>query len=137
MSEPKHTRGPWRWEVNEKSKGVQLAGGKPRYDRTVMEFVRYGMGGAAPVFQDEDGILERCEKWAEPVPGREHHKAWFKTLNHPDAHLIAAAPELLAALKDVMGWIKNWDPDLIHDPEWPATDAAAEAAIAKAEGGRP
>lgn len=57
------------------------------------------------------------------------------------ARLIAAAPELLAALK---GIIDNTDPDP-HDPwrcrtlnngfaRWEALIAAADAAIAKAEG---
>ena len=50
------------------------------------------------------------------------------------ADVIEAAPELLAALKKVMEWIKNWDPNFAEDDEWPADRDAAKAAIAKAEG---
>ena len=53
----------------------------------------------ATVFADaEKHILSGCENYLEIVPGREHHAKWFKTLNHPDANLIAAAPDLFAAL---------------------------------------
>jgi hypothetical protein len=107
--ENKHTPGPWRWELNKQGKAVNLVGGKPTFDKTVMDFVRYGMGQAAPRFnkariksKENDGdnwnIMERCEVFSEVVPGREHHENWFRCINHPDAKLIAAAPELLESL---------------------------------------
>jgi hypothetical protein len=129
MSEqPKHTPGPWRWELNEKGKSVQLCGGVPRYDKTVMDFARWGMGGAMPRFRDssDHGLMTKCIKWAKAVIGREHHAHWFKTLDHPDARLIAAAPELLDSLKELRDWYKD-------ATGLPAV--AANAAIAKAEGG--
>jgi len=88
------TPGPWRWELNPKSKCVRLCGGKPRFDLTVMDFVRWGIGGAAPRFVS--GLLTRCDTMGVIVPGREHHAAWFQGLSHPDADLIARAPDLLA-----------------------------------------
>jgi hypothetical protein len=49
-----------------------------------------------------------------------------------DARLAAAAPELLAALQDVMSWIRNWSPSFTEDDEWSQAEVAANAAIAKA-----
>lgn len=93
----KHTPGPWEWRINLKSKVVSLvsvSGG-----HWVMGFARYGMGGAAPEFIGEDGLLSRAECFAKPVPGREHHSHWFQTLDNPNAKLIASAPELLELAK--------------------------------------
>lgn len=104
-----HTPGPWRWEVNRSHKSVKLCGGPPkrgfgRYDLTVMDFRRFGMTGAAPVFWFWDydeyvGKPCRADELALAVEGREHHADWFANIDHPDARLIASAPELLAALE--------------------------------------
>ena len=88
--------GPWRWELNVKNKSVSLVGGKPTFDKTVMGFERWGMGRAAPNFNDavasgEYNIMERVEKYGAAVPGREHHADWFKDVAHPDAQFIAQA----------------------------------------------
>ena len=45
-----------------------------------------------------------------------------------DAELLAARE----ALRAVLGWIDNWDPNFIWDDEWPATRKAADAALAPA-----
>lgn len=102
----RHTPGPWRWEFNAKHKNVQLVGGRPMYDLTVMDFTRWGMGGAVPRVRDlaHDGmnILHRvCDRsdWIAPFPNRSHHSDWCAALTHADMVLIAAAPELLAALQ--------------------------------------
>ncbi len=81
-----------------------------------------------PRFRDssDHGLMTKCIKWAKAVIGREHHAHWFKTLDHPDARLIAAAPELLDSLKELRDWYKD-------ATGLPAV--AANAAIAKAEGG--
>jgi len=48
--------------------------------------------------------------------------------------LIAAAPDLLEALRQVMDWIDSWDPSFIHDDDWPETAHHIRAAIARATG---
>ena len=130
--ETKHTPGPWRWEINRRSKTIELVGGRPRFDKIVMDFERWGISGAAPRFNaeitgDELNIMFRVSDradWIAPFPGRDHHADWCASVIHPDARLIEAAPDLLAALKAVVR---------ISDRKHDAWDAA-HAAIAKAEG---
>lgn len=109
----KHTPGPWRWELNESSRYIQLCGGIPAFDKTVMDFVRYGAQGAKPRFLDKEikdhdkyNILKDANEYGEIVKGREHHARWFKDINHPDAKLIAAAPTILKALISITLSIK-------------------------------
>jgi len=40
--------------------------------------------------------------------------------------------EMLAALREVREWIRNWDPDFTQDEEWRATRAKMDAALAAA-----
>ena len=53
-----HTPGPWRWEVNMKSKSLHLVGGKPQFDLTIIEPTRWGMGSATLMIRDtaHDGM---------------------------------------------------------------------------------
>lgn len=34
-------------------------------------------------------------------------------------------------LAEVWGWITNWDPNFIHDDEWPATAAKVQTVLAE------
>lgn len=134
-----HTPGPWRWEVALNSKRVQLCGGPPKggygkYDLTVMSFTRYGMTGAAPVFWARRGMSgdpQRADQLSVPVAGREHHATWFQGIDHPDARLIAAAPDLLEALQRCEAMVStdqgppNWD--WVREVISKATAAANEA----------
>lgn len=88
------------------SRTIQIAGGRLRYDTTVMDFVRWGMSGAVPRFMDtapgeQYRLLHRVSARPDlivPFAGRKHHADWCAGINHPDARLIEAAPRLLAAL---------------------------------------
>lgn len=141
-----HTAGPWRWELNEKSKEIRLCGGEPRFDLTVIDFARWGMDSAVVRFrQDVRGmnIMRHARESAAVVPGREHHAEWFKTLNHPDANLIAASPDLLAVVRAVLGdyeAIQRTRAEPYDDQQRAAMEVLAQriaqlrAAIATAEG---
>ena len=145
-----YTPGPWRWEYNAAYRRVHLVGGTLRYDLTIMDFERWGMYGATMRLRDpeHDGmqLLYRVHErpdWIVPEPGREHHKDWHQLLTHPDARLIAAAPELLEALNLMATIIDNMGdmPDgFIHPSPWKTLKCEealtqARAAIAKATGG--
>lgn len=89
----KHTPGPWRWEMHKDGKRVSLMSGA-RMRPIVMNFWRWGTQGAAPTFRDATrDILKRADDWFKSFSGG----SWG-TIDHPDAHLIAAAPDLLAKL---------------------------------------
>lgn len=51
-----------------------------------------------------------------------------------NAHLIAAAPDLLDVLIELKEWIDCLDPPFTQDLEWPETEEKLKAALAKARG---
>lgn len=138
MSDTKFTKGPWRWEMNLQSKTVHLVGGKPQFDKTVMDFERWGMGGAAPRFNEaiagnEYNIMSRVHEkreWIKPFDGRAHHAKWCAAIDHPDAALIAAAPELYSALETLMLRLTGGNGVAVEK----STLLAGEAALKKARG---
>jgi hypothetical protein len=103
------TPSPWRWEINRKSRNVEICGGPAkggfgRYDLTVLSFVRWGLNSAAPQFwhwNSEGGWTgkpQRADELAVAVDGRKHHADWFADIDHPDAQLIVAAVNALPDL---------------------------------------
>ena len=143
MSEQiKHTPGPWRWEVNLKSRQIQLCGGKPRFDLTVMDFVRWGMWSAQPrllrpMANSTMMLLEHATRYAVVVEGREHHSDWFQGIDHPDAKIIEAAPDLYQALAELrINANRLCDRNLggTYEEDCRRSLAKAEAALTKARG---
>lgn len=135
-----HTPGPWRWEVHPNQHTVQLCGGRPQYDLTVMTCERWGMRGAAPSFLCSQGgmaLITRCDAFMVPIPGREHHADWLQTIAHPDARLLAAAPELLAVARRLAAmrlFVECYD-GRAFDKGWLVESVGlADVAIAKADG---
>ena len=129
-----HTEGPWRWEINRQHKSLHLVGGRPQFDLTVMDFDRWGMGGATIRLRDlaHDGMnvmhkVHERQDWIADFPGRGHHADWCAAVVHPDARLMAAAPMLLAALRNFTDGCST-TVDAV---------AVARAAIAAAEGTTP
>lgn len=136
MADAKFTPGPWAW--------FGSAGGAPDIylatnhsgRRYVMSFRRWGLNGAQPCFQPEGRGMKKAsdllqfEVGDKSIVGIEAAKKdtsvyrfQIRGIAAPDAHLIAAAPELYEALDNILK--QGLTIDLI-DP--------ARAALAKARG---
>ena len=111
-----HTKGPWHWRKfgNHWALTTTHSG-----SLIVLDCVRKGMQGA-----DFRVRVEPCRM----VPFTE---------DHPDARLIAAAPELLSALKSAVNdyeFLISDHPELDPDGEFPKRLEGIRAVLAKAEG---
>lgn len=135
-----HTPGPWRWEVNMKSKSLHLVGGQPMFDLTIIEPTRWGMDGATLMIRDtaHDGMnimhkLHERDDWWQAFPGRGHHADWCAAVRHPDMQLIEAAPYMLEALRKAAVMLAGV---CVHAPELAPheTYETVSEAIAKATG---
>lgn len=102
---PPFTEGSWRWRVNQKSKSVDVISdqGGGAY---VMEFQRYGTRGAAPAFP-VDGFMQRVDVLAEDIPGQEHNNSWRQTTKHPNALVMALAPDLYRSLMATEAYLED------------------------------
>jgi hypothetical protein len=124
--EAKHTLGPWRWR--EYGGRIELVA--PHSGTLlVMDFTRKGWSGAQPRFAIRSDSMGGIMRDASDMD--------FE--NHPDARLIAAAPDLLEACKELCRRLEA--NELVNRPsnpcnhyDQPAYDRA-RAAIAKATGG--
>lgn len=94
-----HTPGPWQWF--ERQPGRPYLATPDRGQLYVLGFERKGMQGAGPVFAHWPGIeggAARERKGGIMEPGLLMRDGSM----HPDAKLIEAAPELAAALRDLV-----------------------------------
>jgi len=101
------TPGPWRWEINRAHKSVHIVGGRPTFDKTVMDFERWGMFGAAPRFNEaiagnQYNVMTRVSDrtdWIVPFDRREHHSDWCADITHPDARwMVECRPARMALI---------------------------------------
>jgi hypothetical protein len=121
--EAKHTLGPWRWR--EYGGRIELVA--PHSGTLlVMDFTRKGWSGAQPRFAIRSDSMGGIMRDASDMD--------FE--NHPDARLIAAAPDMLAALELVATGIhRDKKMNACSLSGGSAAVHAVEAAIAKATGG--
>lgn len=107
MAETKHTAatpGPWERQSMDDDGAVSIIGA------------------------DLGGLVGAALPWPTEIDSQDFSRV------EANARLIASAPDLLEALKQVMGWISSWDPNFTQDDDWPETEHHVRAALAKAEG---
>lgn len=116
-----HTPGPWDWYMSDRGEAMLATPDRGRL--YVMQPVRCGMQGGTVRFS-EWGEGPRGRRGGVMRDAKEHLRNGV--LMHPDALLIAAAPDLLAALQRALN---------VLDATGAQDDAnAARNAIAKAVG---
>lgn len=129
-----HTKGPWAWMGNQHGLYLATTHSGRQY---VMGFRRMGMQNAQPVFLVKDRLVPASDLVEFEVgdgtargfgQGRDDDTVYrydVSGIDAADARLIAAAPDLLEALK----WVRTcYRPDDTSDMV-----VAIDAAIAKAE----
>ncbi len=133
MSE--HTPGPWGWFGNVDTKNLYLAA-KHSGRQFVMGFTRYGMQSAKPEFNLNSRMVGADELVRFAVcpeaTSREDERVYrgdIVDIDHADARLIAAAPELYEAAKNVLDWFSE-----LESREDQAVLGTLREAVAKAEG---
>lgn len=143
----KHTPGPWGWFGTDH--GVYLAT-KHSGRRFVMGFRRLGMNGAQPTFQIEKKGMVPASDLVQFEVGNKAVRGFsaakkdgtvyrydVTAIDHPDARLIAAAPDLLEALRLMVQngcCVCGGDCSSANPPASCCPMKTALAAIAKAEG---
>jgi len=124
-SGPQHTPGPWAWCGYGSVRNLYLMAHAPMRP-VVMDFTRWGMTGAAPRF-NVDGIMHRADELLDTIG----HSKTIVGINHPDARLIAAAPDLLAACEAALTEMRA---EGVAQLISPAMFRELKTAIAKARG---
>lgn len=137
----KHTPGPWYWHFD--GQACASLRTPDRGNLIVMDFIRQGMQSAAPRFAIWPGIeagepRERLGGIMKPLPqiaGGVLSLHWTQPV-HPDARLIAAAPDLLKACQELLSWYEDSHGldfcECDNSVDYTCRACQARAAIAKA-----
>ena len=89
------TPAPWRWVISIQQRDIHLERNPKCGNEYVMDFVRWGMGGATPRFRTPACVMEQARFFAVPITGREHHSKWYQGMGHPDAVFIEKSREMV------------------------------------------
>lgn len=100
------SRGPWYWSGY--TRGQQLGLHGPRMS-SVMEFHRWGMQSAQPVFC-VDGILRDVSELAAPDTNPQRGR--ITAINHPDARFIASSWE---DVRDLLAHVATLEAALVDE----------------------
>ncbi len=111
------TPGPWSWQGNVENWTIRLAtyNRRPGHgESTVMDFVRWGMKGAVPRFQNEHSFMDKAGDDPMPVyevcpnaTSRDEacvYRGDFFELRHPDAVFIASARQ---DIDDLLAYVEE------------------------------
>lgn len=71
-----------------------------------MDFSRWGMRGASPRFPVA-GLMRRVDSLAKDIPGQEHNNSWNQTTAHPNALIMALAPDLYRSLLATEAYLED------------------------------
>ena len=112
MSEAKFTKGPWGWFGSAGNIPEIYLATKHSGRRYVMGFDRWGLNGAQPSFQPNGRGMVKAKDLLQFEVGDQSivgldaakkdasvYRFHIRGIAAPDAHLIAAAPELYEALR--------------------------------------
>lgn len=139
MSEAKFTKGPWAWFGNASGCPDIYLATTHSGRQHVMGFRRWGMKGAQPCFRQENGSIRPANHLLQFEVGDQGvigvdaakndesvYRYQIRGIASPDAHLIAAAPDLYEALERVI--------KIIDDSPWCLKLTEERAVLAKARG---
>lgn len=106
------TQGEWEWCGYQAGNDIRLQS-KAQWRPIVMDFVRWGMQGAAPRFRDT--ARDVMERFRPVLTNPDNSNSRIVGIDHPDAAFIVAAAnnmsgllETIAELKDLLAEATDW-----------------------------
>lgn len=139
-----HTPGPWAWMGNQHGLYLATTHSGRQY---VMGFRRKGFNGAQPVFREGNQLVPasalvkfevgdgKARGFDQGADDETVYRYDVSDIDNADARLIAAAPDLLAALIEMEAEKADYmRRNNLGDPATEHTNKLARAAIAKATG---